>query len=78
MPDEREERVVEADANVAGVLQKDDGKTVTILPPDGKVQMIPTEDIEKRTKPESPMPSVEKVLTPREMRDLIEFLNTLK
>jgi len=63
---------------VAGVVQKDDGKTVTILPPDGKVQKIPTEDIEKRTKPESAMPSVEKVLTPREMRDLIEFLSTLK
>ena len=63
---------------VAGVVQKDDGKTVTLLSPDGKVQMIPTEDIEKRTKPESAMPSVEKVLTPREMRDLIEFLSTLK
>jgi len=63
---------------VAGVVQKDDGKTVTILPPDGKVQMIPSEDIDKRTKPESAMPSVEKVLTPREMRDVIEFLNGLK
>ena len=63
---------------VAGVVQKDDGKTVTILPPDGKVQMIPSEDIEKRTKPESAMPSVEKVLTPREMRDLIEYLNGMK
>ena len=63
---------------VAGVVQKDDGKTVTILPPDGKVLAIPSEDIEKRTKPESAMPSVEKVLTPREMRDLIEFLNGMK
>ncbi len=63
---------------VAGVVQNDDGKTVTILPPDGKVLTIPSEDIEKRTKPESAMPSVEKVLTPREMRDLIEFLNGMK
>ena len=63
---------------VAGVVQKDDGKTVTILPPDGKVLAIPTDDIDKRTKPESGMPSVEKVLTPREMRDLIEFLSGLK
>jgi len=42
------------------------------------VQMIPSEDIDKRTKPESAMPSVEKVLTPREMRDVIEYLNGLK
>ncbi len=63
---------------VAGVVQKDEGKTVTILPPDGKVQQILSEDIEKRTKPESAMPSVEKVLTPREMRDLIEYLNGMK
>ena len=63
---------------VAGVVQKDDGKAVTILPPDGKVQVVPMDDIDKRTKPESAMPSVEKVLTPREMRDLIEFLSGLK
>ena len=63
---------------VAGVVQKDDGKTVTILPPDGKPQTIPADDIDKRTKPESPMPAVDRVLTPREMRDLVEFLSGLK
>jgi len=63
---------------VAGVIQKEDAKTLTVLAPDGKVLTIPVEDIDKRTKPESVMPSVEKVLTPREMRDVIEFLSGLK
>ena len=63
---------------IAGVIQKEDAKLLTVLTPDGKVQKIPVEDIDKRTKPESAMPSVEKVLTPREMRDVIEFLSTLK
>ncbi|OWK35581.1 hypothetical protein FRUB_08144 [Fimbriiglobus ruber] len=63
---------------VAGTLVAEDKKSVTIQTPDGKKQSIPTDDIDKRTAPVSPMPSVETTLTPRELRDLIEFLTTLK
>ncbi len=63
---------------VAGTVLKDDKKSVTIKDPNGKTITVPTEDIESRTIPNSAMPSVENTLTPREVRDLVEYLTTLK
>lgn len=63
---------------VAGVVLREDKQSLMLQTPDGQKLSVEVADIEKRTTPTSPMPSVEKTLTPREMRDLIEFLTTLK
>jgi len=63
---------------LAGVIEDETKTAVTLKLPDGKTATVPVDDIDKRTVPTSPMPSVEKVLTHREMRDLIEYLSSLK
>jgi hypothetical protein len=39
---------------------------------------IPAANIEERTQPKSPMPTMEKLFSLRELRDLVAFLSTLK
>ncbi len=63
---------------VTGVLIAEDKKTLTLQTPDGKKEAIPVGDVERRSAPTSPMPAVDKTLTPREVRDLIEYLTTLR
>ena len=50
------------------VLEQPDGKLVTFKP----------SDIDERTLPKSAMPEMNRALSPRELRDLVEFLTTLK
>jgi len=59
---------------LAGTVLKEDAKSVTVKRPDGRTETVPVADIDARTKPISVMPSAERALTPREMRDLIEYL----
>ena len=63
---------------VAGTVLAEDEKSVTVQTPDGKKRVVPLDEIDARTAPVSAMPSAERALTPREMRDLIEYLATLK
>ena len=63
---------------VAGTLLAEDKATVTVQTPDGTKLTVPLADIDARTAPVSAMPSAERALTAREMRDLIEYLATLK
>lgn len=63
---------------VSGVLAAEDKKAVTLQYPDGKKEVIPVEDVERRSAAASPMPAVDKSLSPREVRDLIEYLTTLR
>jgi quinoprotein glucose dehydrogenase len=63
---------------VSGVLMAEDKKALTLQYPDGKKEVIPVEDIERRSAAASPMPAVDKSLSPREVRDLIEYLTTLR
>ena len=68
-----------ADGRVlAGVILDETKAAITLQLPDGKTATVDAADIDKRTVPLSPMPSAEKVLTHREMRDLIEYLSGLK
>jgi quinoprotein glucose dehydrogenase len=62
---------------LTGVLLQDD-KTVTLQLAEGNKVSFPSDSIEKRTAVQSAMPTVDRTLTPREMRDLIEFLSSLK
>jgi quinoprotein glucose dehydrogenase len=63
---------------IAGVVLAEDKTQVTVQTPDGKKQLIAAEDIDARTTPTSPMPPMDRTLSPREVRDLLEFLTTLK
>jgi quinoprotein glucose dehydrogenase len=68
-----------ADGRVlAGTLLAEEKGTLTVQTPDGRKVTVSADDVERRTTPASPMPAVDRTLTPREMRDLIEFLMTLK
>lgn len=62
---------------VAGMLKAEDAQQVTVETPDGKTVSVPLKEIDERTPPKSAMPPMGKVLTPRELRDVIEFLATL-
>lgn len=65
-------------ATIAGVIVKEDAKELSIKKPEGGMVTVAKADIESRTTPTSPMPSVERTLSPREVRDLVEYLTTLK
>ncbi|HYH66982.1 MAG TPA: HEAT repeat domain-containing protein, partial [Urbifossiella sp.] len=63
---------------VSGVLAEENAKAVVLVHGDGRRESIAVEDIERRTQPTSAMPAVDRALTPREVRDLVEYLSTLK
>jgi len=63
---------------IGGVITAEDKKNVTVKTPEGKLITLPAGDIDKRSVQPSSMPAMDKTLTPREVRDLIEFLSTLK
>lgn len=63
---------------VSGTLKAEDAKQVTVLTADGKSVDIPVADIEERTAAKSAMPPVAPILKLSEIRDVIEYLATLK
>ena len=64
---------------VSGVLRSKDAKNYTLVQPDGKVVVIPKDDIDAEKPDKSAMPDdLVKKLTKRELRDLVEFLSTMK
>jgi quinoprotein glucose dehydrogenase len=63
---------------LAGVLKAESAEEVQLQMPDGQVIKIAAADIEARTQPKSAMPAMDKILSLRELRDLVEYLTTLK
>ena len=63
---------------VAGSLLKEDDKTLTLILPDKSETTITKSDIASQTEPMSTMPPMAAILTPREIRDLVAYLTTLK
>ncbi len=63
---------------IAGTLMKDVKDSISLKDANGKLLSIAKADIESRTKPTSAMPAMDQTLTPREVRDLVEYLTTLK
>lgn len=51
---------------------------LTLKDADGKTSKLAKSEIKKRSQPISPMPPMGEILKPRELRDLIEFLSSLK
>lgn len=66
-------------APVIGMVKGEDEKTLNVMGADGKTVTIQKEDIKtRRRQPVSAMPPMGEVLTPREIRDVVEFLSSLK
>ena len=64
---------------VSGVVKEDTKKQVKLVTAEGKELVIPADDIESRRTGPSAMPDdLHKKLTRRELRDLVEFLVSLK
>lgn len=63
---------------LAGVVREETATLVTIEQPDGTRVSVPAAEIEERSRPQSAMPDLKSALSIREIRDLVEFLSTLK
>lgn len=63
---------------LSGTLKAESEKELELITADGRRHVVPQESVEKRTDPKSPMPAMDKILSPRDVRDLVEFLAELK
>lgn len=64
--------------SVAGTLKEETEKNLTLTLPDKTDVTVNLTDIETRTVPVSTMPPMGEILTPRQLRDLVEFLSVQK
>jgi len=63
---------------LAGIVKSEKDGLLEIVTPDNKPLQLKAADIEQRSEPKSAMPAVDKVLTLRELRDVVEYLSSLK
>ena len=63
---------------LAGPLKEETADALTLILPDKTETAVQLSDIETRTDPVSTMPPMGETLTPRELRDLVEYLSGLK
>jgi quinoprotein glucose dehydrogenase len=70
--------VVTSGRLLAGTLQAEDATSLTLQTPDGQRVKVAKKDIDERTPPTSAMPAMDQTLSPRDLRDLVEYLMTLK
>lgn len=65
-------------SNLAGALYKEDKTTLTLRLADGTEKKLPRAQIAMQTPPVSMMPPMLGILTPREVRDVVAYLGSLK
>ncbi|MFM8583558.1 MAG: HEAT repeat domain-containing protein [Planctomycetaceae bacterium] len=64
---------------IAGVLREEDDRQVTLVTAEGVTVSVPKTEIEEQARTKSAMPEdLAGKLTPFELRDLVEYLSTLK
>ena len=63
---------------VSGTLRRESDKEVVVRTPEGKDVTIPVAEIQQRTPVVSLMPPMSQILKKREIRDVLEYLTTLK
>ena len=61
-----------------GLIRKEDANEIVLEQPDGKLVTLKPSDVEERSAPKSAMPEMNRALSARELRDLVEFLSTIK
>ncbi|MHC5543333.1 c-type cytochrome, partial [Singulisphaera rosea] len=62
---------------VSGILKSEANGKITVETPGGQV-VVPADKVEERSAVTSAMPKVGTILSPRELRDVVEFLSGLK
>jgi quinoprotein glucose dehydrogenase len=71
--------VLQDERTVSGIVKSEDKKTIKLLTADNKEVVIPVEDVASRRTGPSAMPAdLHQKLTRRELRDVVEFLASLK
>ena len=63
---------------LSAILDKEDAKQIRLKLPDGKLQIVPLNQIASRTPPISVMPPMLGILTKTEIRDVVAYLASLK
>ena len=64
---------------ISGILKKETAETITLMTADGKSVDVAVDSIEQRKKGKSSMPAdLIKLMTRRQLRDLVEYLSSLK
>ena len=63
---------------ISGVIESENDEQLVSKKPDGKSITVKTAEIDERTSSKSAMPDVVRILTPHDIRDLVEYLSTLK
>jgi putative membrane-bound dehydrogenase-like protein len=64
-------------STLAGALKQEDKKFLSLILPDKKEVVINLAEVDSRTVPISTMPPMGAILTPRQLRDLVEYLSGL-
>ena len=62
----------------AGILKSDSGEDLTLMPPTGTLEKLQKSQIKTRESGPSGMPPLAAVLSKRDIRDLVEYLSSLK
>ncbi|MBP7143465.1 MAG: c-type cytochrome, partial [Opitutaceae bacterium] len=65
-------------STVSGTLAKEDAAMVSVREFDGKFRHLPRTEIKEQSLPVSIMPPMQGILQPRELRDVVAFLSSLK
>ena len=65
-------------SEVVGTLAKETPEAVTVRLFDGKQRVIPRAEIASQSPPISIMPAMGAILQPREIRDVVSYLSSLK
>jgi quinoprotein glucose dehydrogenase len=68
---------LEEGATITGILKKRDDTSLLLVTPQGH-RRINADTVQSLSEPVSPMPAASTLLTPREVRDLLAWLETLK
>ena len=63
---------------LGGIIRQEDANELVLEKPDGGKLTVKLADVEERSAPKSAMPEMNRALSPRELRDLVEFLSRLK
>jgi len=63
---------------MGGIIRSEDANEIVLVKPDGDFVSLKVADIDERSAPKSAMPEMNRALSPRELRDVIEFLSQLK
>jgi len=64
--------------SVAGVVVEETSERLTVTTPEGTTVIVDPRTVEERSPPRSPMPEMVPTLTRRELRDVVEYLSTLR